>query len=112
MYQIKDLRWVFLTIPKVFLLDKKTKQISYPERGIKLAGTSKVTIAKCFLACISGDNLVLDVDGLPQIFTLKLTSTKTQLIGNLDNQGETHTLNSINTSLQKYLSSRENFIHF
>jgi len=111
MYQVKDLRWIFLNIPQVFLLDKKSKQISYPERGIKLAGTGKVTIAKCFLACLSGDNLVLDADGLPQIFTLKLTSSKTQLIGYQDNPSETSTINSINTSLQKHFKSKENFIH-
>ena len=111
MYLLKDVRWVFLNIPQVFLLDKKSKQISYPERGIKLAGSGKVTLAKCFLACLSGDNLVLDADGLPQIFTLKLTSSKTQLIGYLDNQTETNTIISLNTALQKHFKSKENFIH-
>lgn len=111
MYQVKDLRWIFLNIPQVFLLDKKSKQISYPERGIKLAGSGKVTIAKCFLACLSGDSLILDADGLPQIFTLKLTSSKTQLIGYLDNQAETNTIISLNTALQKHFKSKENFIH-
>lgn len=111
MYQIQELRWIFLNIPQVFFLDKNTKQISYAERGMKLAGSGKVTIARCFLACLSGDNLVLDADGLPQIFTLKLTSSKTQLIGYLDNQAETNTIISLNTSLQKHFKSRDNFIH-
>ena len=57
MYElIDDVRWIFLNLPQVFLFDKKTKQISYPERGVKLAGSDKVTIAKCFLACLAKNN--------------------------------------------------------
>ncbi len=108
---VSPVRWVFLNLPSIFLYDKKTKEISYPERGMKLAGTSKVTIAKCFLACLCGDNLILDIDGLPQIFSLKLTSNKTQLIGYLNNQSETKTILSLNTALQKHFKVKENLLH-
>lgn len=112
MYQlVSPVRWVFLTLPKIFIFDKKTKQVSYPERGVKLAGTQKVTICQCFLACLIEDNLVLDLDGLPQIFTLKLTSNKTQLIGYLNDKESTTTLVSLNQDLQKHFKSQNNFIH-
>ena len=33
MYQlVSTLEWVFLAVPKIFLIDKKTKQISYPQK--------------------------------------------------------------------------------
>jgi hypothetical protein len=111
MHQIvAPVRWIFLNIPPVFLQDKKTKEISYPEKGVKLLGTSKVTVAKCFLACLSGDNLVLDINGLPQIFTLKLTSSKTQLIG-YQNKEETKTILALNRSLQKEFRTKDNLVH-
>ena len=108
---VSPVRWVFLNLPSIFVYDKKSKEISYPQRGMKLAGTSKVTIAKCFLACVCGDNLIIDIDGLPQIFSLKLTSNKTQLIGYLNNQSETKTILSLNTTLQKHFKVRETLLH-
>ncbi len=112
MYKIvSPVRWVFLNMPSIFLYDKKTKEISYPERGMKLAGTSKVTIAKCFLACVCNNNLILDIDGLPQIFSLKLTSKKTELIGYLNNQSEAKTIISLNNLLQKHFKVRETLLH-
>jgi hypothetical protein len=107
---ITPVRWIFLNIPPIFLQDKKNKEIFYPEKGVKLLGTNKVTVAKCFLACLSGDNLVLDTNGLPQIFTLKLTSSKTQLIG-YQNKEETKTILALNRSLQQEFKTRNNLVH-
>ena len=108
---ISPVRWIFLNTPRIFLQDKKTKEISYPEKGVKLAGTDKVTIAKCFLTCLNGDSLILDSEKLPQIFTLKLTSNKTKLIGYLNNQSETKTILSLNNSLQQYFKTQDNLLH-
>lgn len=108
---ISPVRWIFLNTPRIFLQDKKTKEISYPEKGVKLAGTDKVTIAKCFLACLSSDCLILDEKGSPQIFTLKLTSNKTKLIGYLNNPSETKTIFSLNNSLQQYFKTQDNLLH-
>lgn len=107
---IAPVRWIFLNIPRIFICDKNTKEISLPEKGVKLFGTNKVTIAKCFLACLNDEDLVLDIDGLPQIFTLKLTSSKTQLIGDLQNP-ENQTILSLNRELQKHLKTRDNLVH-
>ena len=108
---ISPVRWIFLNAPRIFLQDKKTKEITYPEKGVKLAGTDKVTIAKCFLACLNGDRLILNEKRLPQIFTLKLTSNKTKLIGYLNNQSETKTILSLNNSLQQHFKTQDNLLH-
>ncbi len=105
---ISPVRWVFLTMPKIFLMDKKTKEISYPQKGMRLAGTNKVTVAKCFLACLAEDNLILDTEGKPQIFTLKLTSSKTELVGYGNSDPEMKTLVRFNSALQKHYKVRGN----
>lgn len=111
MHQIKSsVRWIFLNIPRIFIQDKNTEEVSLPERGVKLFGTDKVTIAKCFLACLVGDELVLDINGLLQIFTLKLTSSKTQLIGYQDNT-ENQTILSLNSEIQKHFKTKDNLVH-
>ena len=40
-----DVRWVFLNIPRIFAMDKTTKKVSYPERGVKFIDSNKITIA-------------------------------------------------------------------
>ncbi len=106
---ISPVRWVFLTMPRIFLLDKKTKEISYPQKGMRLAGTNKVTVAKCFLACLAENNLILDAEGKPQIFTLKLTSSKTELVGYGNSDSEMKTLMRFNSALQKHYKVKGNF---
>ena len=107
---VSPVRWIFLNIPRIFVQDKKTKEVSLPEKGVKLFGTNKVTIAKCFLACLIDNKLVLDGDGKPQIFTLKLTSSKTQLIGYQD-KTESRTILSLNREIQKYSKTKDNLVH-
>lgn len=46
----------------------------------------------------------------PEIFTLKLTSNKTQLIGYQD-RSESKTILSLNREIQKYSKSKDNLIH-
>ena len=111
MHQITSkVRWVFLNIPRIFLQDKTTKEISLPQKGVKLFGTNKVTVAKCFLACLVEDKLLLDIEGLPQIFTLKLTSSKTQLIGYQD-QSKNKSILALNKEIQKHFKTRDNLVH-
>ena len=105
---ISPVRWVFLNMPRIFLLDKKTKEISYNQKGVRLAGTNKVTVAKCFLVCLAENNLILDSEGKPQIFTLKLTSSKTELIGYGNSDPEMKTLVKFNSALQKHYKVRGN----
>jgi hypothetical protein len=107
---VSPVRWIFLNIPRIFLQDKTTKEISLPQKGVKLFGTNKVTVAKCFLACLVEDKLLLDIEGLPQIFTLKLTSSKTQLIG-YQVQSENKSILALNKEIQKHFKTRDNLVH-
>ena len=106
-----DIKWIFLTIPRLFQQDKTTKEISFLQKGVKLYENNKVTIAKCFLACLVGSELVLDSEEKPQIFTLKLTSNKTQLIGNLNQSTEDKTIYSLNKGIQKHFKTKNNLVH-
>ena len=106
-----DIRWTFLTIPRLFQQDKTTKEIYFLQKGVKLYENNKVTIAKCFLACLVEKDLVLDLEGKPQIFTLKLTSNKTQLIGNLNQSTEDKTIFSLNREIQKHFKTKDNLVH-
>jgi hypothetical protein len=106
-----EVRWVILTMPRLFSMDKEDKKIYPIQQGDKLKDLNRVTAARLFLAAIVGEDLILDNDGLPQIFTLKLTSTRTQLIQN--NADKTaSTIATLNTSLQKhYKASRQWLTH-
>ena len=54
------------------------------------------------------DNLILDTEGKPQIFTLKLTSSKTELVGYGNSDPEMKTLVRFNSILQKHYKVRGN----
>ena len=111
MYKIiTPLKFIFLNIPRIYLQDRDTKEICVPERGVKLFGTNKVTLAKCFLACQVGDKLLLDVYDTPQIFTLKLTSSKTVLIG-YQTDTKNQTILSLNREIQKHFKTKDNLVH-
>ncbi|MGL5061694.1 MAG: hypothetical protein ACRC62_17125 [Microcoleus sp.] len=73
-------RWVILAQPRLFAINKETGDISKLAKGMSERG--EVSISKVLLACLVGGTLLLDEEGLPQIFTLKLKSSKTSLIGN------------------------------
>ncbi len=106
------LRWILLTIPRVYCLDKETKEVSTMTKGIKLAGSSKVTVAKCLMACLCNGKLVLDTYGSPQIFTLKLTSKKTALIGSLKQEDKGRkTFTDLNLALQKHYKTKCDLVH-
>lgn len=75
------LRWVFLNRPGTFVWDKVAKRAGYLNKGMKLAGSQMVTLSRCYLACVVNDEVLLNDAGEVQVFTLKLTSSKTGLIG-------------------------------
>lgn len=78
-----DAQFVFLGIPKTFAQDKSDKTIHPLKKGVKLAQMGEkgsVTATRCLLLMQVGGEFVMTADGEYQMFTLKLTSTKTKLL--------------------------------
>jgi len=73
-------RWVVLSQPRLFAENQETKEISNLTKGMKARGEK--TVSKLLLGCLVDGKLILDAGGLVQVFTLKLKSTKTNLVGN------------------------------
>jgi hypothetical protein len=73
-------RWIVLAQPRLFAINKESGDISKLAKG--MAERGEVSISKVLLACLVGETLLLDEEVLPQVFTLKLKSSKTSLIGN------------------------------
>lgn len=101
-----EVRWVIVGRPSLFVLDKESGEYSQLERGMKLAGTKKVTVSKLFLCCVCNGELILNAEGNPQIFTLNLKSSKTTLIGNYKSQPGDGTIASLNTGLAKHYQAK------
>lgn len=108
---ITPVRWVFLNMPPLFAKNKDTGEISYLLKGEKLKETNRVTAAKCFLAGLVDGKLIKTSDGKPQIFTLNLTSSKTNLISSKKPQPETRTLLDLNAGLQKRYKIKGHLLH-
>jgi hypothetical protein len=98
-------RWVVLSQPRLFAQNKESGDISPLAKGMRDRG--EVTISKVLLGCLVDGKLVLDDEGFPQIFTLKLRSSKTSLIGNnrdkdggvADNKGQS-TIAALNNAVR------------
>jgi len=100
-------RWVVLGVPRLYLLNRETGEIGYPQRGERLAGTRKVTITRLTLAMLLPDGeLLLDGDGLPQLFTLKLKSNKTCLVTGDKRDPDFKSLADLNKALQAHFGRR------
>ena len=100
-------RWVVLGVPRLFVLDKDSGEIGYPQRGSRLAGTRKITITRLTLAMVLPDGeLLLDGDGLPQLFTLKLKSNKTALVTGDKREPDFKSLADLNKALQAHFKKR------
>ena len=104
-------RFIILAKPDLFVMDKDTKKVlDRLQKGMKLGKI--ITVAKLYLAILKSDGkLLMDESGLiPQICTLKLTSTKTKLI--FDNQDpKASTIVSLNKALQTNFKSSDNLVH-
>jgi hypothetical protein len=100
-------RFVLMGVPRLFLYDKNTKEFSYQQRGLKLAGTGKVTATRLTLAMLKPDGeLFFDENGDVQLFTLKLTSSKTALVTGSKKNPELKSLQDLNAALQKHFGKR------
>jgi hypothetical protein len=96
-----EIGWCILAMPRPYLFDKETSQYSKLQAGVKLAGTKKVTAAKVFMCGIIDGQLLLDTNGIPQVFTLNLKSSKTRLLKAITPQPDDKTIYSLNTWLNK-----------
>lgn len=76
-----EIRWVVLAPPKIFAIHKDTRKVFYIQKGQRLKDLGRVNIARLLLAAVVEEAVVLDDDGLPQIFTLNLKSSKSALVG-------------------------------
>ena len=74
-----SVRWVVLSRSKIFGLVKAENRVVPLLKGLKERG--EVTVSQLLLGCVVDDVLILDNDEKPQIFTLKLKSSKTSFIG-------------------------------
>lgn len=103
MYEIEDARWVILSRPRIYNLHRETNQVT---RGyIKDAdyGKNYKTVSRIALACLVGDELLKGDDGEVQVFTLKLTSTKTTWI-----KKEKRSIHALNNAVKKGMGARGN----
>jgi hypothetical protein len=94
----------------MYAMDKETKEVHPLQKGQKLKTLNRVTAARLLLAMVIGDEVVLDNDGNPQIFTLKLTSTKTSLIGGDRDAVGASTIHSLNKSLAEYFKVKRQWL--
>jgi hypothetical protein len=103
----KGVRWVILSRPKVMAMVKATGEIIPTlAKGMKARG--EVTVCRVLLACLIGDELVKDASGDVQIFTLKLKSSKTAMVGSsgdkdlgIERNGGHRTIELLNSILVK-----------
>lgn len=85
MYQVNaDVRFAVLVQPEIFTQNKETKAVDYLRPGVTFKDNGLVSIAKVMLVPIVDGTPILDDNGIPQIVSLKLTSTKVLLIKNLN----------------------------
>jgi hypothetical protein len=100
-------RFIVLGVPRLYILDKDSGVYSYPVRGEKLAGTNRRTATRLILAMLKPDGeMLLGVDGRPQLFTLKLTSTKTNLVTGDKYDPDFKSLQGMNNALQAHFKKR------
>jgi len=103
-------RFVILAMPKTFAMDKETKEVFSLQKGQKLKDLNRVTASKLFLSMVIADEIVLNNDGTPQVFTLKLTSTKTALIGGDRDEKGSATIHSLNKSLESHFGAKRQWL--
>lgn len=97
----EGIRYVILGIPRVFIFNKETETFRPPINGEQLAGTPNITATRVPMAMLkpSGD-MVLDDCGLPQIFTMKLTSNRTKLLTGDKRNPDLKSIRQLNKALQ------------
>lgn len=83
-----DVRWVILSRPRIAEMDKATKVIAQEDGKLlplqgQMKERGKITASIVLLGCVVDDDFIRDASGDIQIFTLKLTSTKSALVGSI-----------------------------
>jgi hypothetical protein len=84
-----DVRWVILARPRLFAMVKTETPESQGREGDVFPLTKgmrergEITASLVLLGCVVGGDFIRDADGEIQVFTLKLTSTKTNWVGGL-----------------------------
>lgn len=99
----EGIRYVILGIPRMFIFNKDTETFRPPITGEQLAGTPNITATRVPLAVLkpNGD-MVLDDCGLPQVFTLKLTSNRTKLLTGDKRNPDFKSIRQLNKALQAH----------
>lgn len=97
-----EFRCVLLGFPKLFVYDKDERTYSHLSRGLKLAGTGKVTATRLLIAIMIDGDFLYDAEGSIQLFTLKLTSTKTKFLQGDRNDPSFRSMKDLNDALLKH----------
>lgn len=110
----EGIRWVVMGFPQTFMQHKSDAANIRPlQKGFKLAANDFKSATKLLMAAIVDDGFVLNSDGAIQLFTLKLTSSKTKLTKNVDAEDkEYRCLTRLNDTLIKRDNlPRQSWIH-
>lgn len=110
----EGIRWVVMGFPQTFMQHKSDSANIRPlQKGFKLAENNFKSATKLLMAAIVDDGFVLNSDGAIQLFTLKLTSSKTKLTKNVDPKDkEYRCLTRLNDTLIKRDNlPRQSWIH-
>jgi len=107
----KDAKYVFLGIPRIFAEVKGSGEVKPLQRGVKMIDINAVTATRC-LVCVSiGNEMIIDTNGCPQFFTLKLKSNKTKLIDDFEDK-EFRSLRKLNQILiEHYKLTSQSWTH-
>jgi len=113
MVKIPDnIRWVALGRPRMFAMKKDDKSIHALQKGVRLKENGMVTATRLLLCAVVNGHIIEAADGSPQLFTLKLTSTKSKLVDGDRNDPDFSCLASLNNSLCKaYKLRKQSLLH-
>jgi hypothetical protein len=103
----ESVRYVVLVQPRKYVRDRKTKENIRPlGKGDRLKEMGLETVVKLLIALVVDDAPILDGDGRVQVFTLKLNSTKTNLVSDYRNK-EAKSIESLAEKLkERYKTSK------
>lgn len=99
-------RWVVLGIPRIFSVDKSDGTYHPLERGRSLREMGRVTATRLSMLCVVGNAFLMADGGVPQVFTLKLTSSKTGLVEGVKGDDSMKNLKDLNKVLQGHYKLR------
>lgn len=104
------LRFVVLGLPRLFCMNKETREVEPLVKGMRLAGTKNVTATKLILCGVYEDKLIRTDESEPQIFTLNLKSSKTALISGDRSNPEMKSIRALNDALLKHYKVKRSLL--